>query len=213
MSERYQGETLYLASGSPRRHELMRQLGWKTVMIPSDINELPLPNESVNQYVMRMAIEKNGAAREYWQQQYPKEPDLPLLTADTTVALDNMILSKPHDAEDARRMLLQLSGRTHQVLTAVCLYWKQCQTTTLSVSHVTLKILTPEEIDAYIISGEPMDKAGSYGIQGLGGVLISHLEGSFTGVMGLPVYETTQLLKQAGIDLPAFQVTDSVGRV
>lgn len=130
-----------------------------------------------------------------------KLPDLPLLTADTTVAIDNQILGKPSDKAEAYQMLKQLSGREHQVFTAVCVSFQGNTHSLVQTSEVTFKVLTDEEIWAYINTGEPMDKAGAYGIQKLGGIFIQHLAGSFTGVMGLPVAETAELLKQVGIKI------------
>jgi len=126
------------------------------------------------------------------------------LPADTTVAYQNHILGKPETKEHAAAMLEQLSGQTHQVLTAVCVYWQGKARKVLQTSDVSFKTLSSDEISAYIQSGEPMDKAGAYGIQGLGGVFVEHLQGSFTGVMGLPVYETVGLLKQFDLTVPPF---------
>ncbi|WP_198431421.1 Maf family protein, partial [Snodgrassella alvi] len=125
-------------------------------------------------------------------------PEFPLISADTTVSLNNLILGKPENINDATRMLKLLSGQQHHVHTAVCIYWQNQTFQTLQTSTVSFAALNDEQIAAYIATGEPLDKAGAYGIQGLGGMLVEHISGSFTGIMGLPVYETTQLLIQCG---------------
>lgn len=197
--------TLYLASGSPRRREILENIGYTVIRLPADIDETPYACEPAAAYAARMACEKNTAAVAYWQQQYPYQPLYPLITADTTVALHNHILGKPASPAEAAAMLLELSGTTHQVLTAVCVYWQGETHAVLQQSDVTFKPLTSAEIAAYIASGEPMDKAGAYGIQGLGGLFVENLHGSFTGVMGLPVYETVALLQEFGLPVPPFQ--------
>lgn len=131
-------------------------------------------------------------------------PPPPVIAADTTVALDGKILDKPESPEHALEMLLALSGRSHQVYTAVCLHYQGRIFHALNTNHVTFKPLTEAETAAYIRSREPLDKAGAYGIQGLGGIFVRELSGSFTGVMGLPAYETCELLRQAGYAVPPF---------
>ncbi|MDO5068703.1 Maf family nucleotide pyrophosphatase [Neisseria sp. Dent CA1/247] len=202
--------TLYLASGSPRRREILENLGYRIARLPAEIDETPYLHESAAAYVARMAFEKNAAAVAHWQGQYPFAPEYPLLSADTTVALHNHILGKPESAEDAFAMLKSLSGTTHQVLTAVCVYWQGKTHALMQQSDVVFKPLEDEEIRAYIASGEPMDKAGAYGIQGLGGMFVQNLSGSFTGVMGLPVFETVELLKTLGLAVPPFQTASSL---
>lgn len=197
--------TLYLASGSPRRREILENLGYRVARLHADIDETPYPHESAAVYVARMAFEKNAAAVAHWQGQYPFVPEYPLLSADTTVALHNHILGKPESADDAFAMLKRLSGTTHQVLTAVCVYWQGQTHALMQQSDVVFKPLADEEISAYIAGGEPMDKAGAYGIQGLGGIFVERLSGSFTGVMGLPVFETIALLQSLGLAVPPFQ--------
>lgn len=196
--------TVYLASGSPRRRDILENLGFLVERLPADIDETPSENENAECYVLRMAAEKNRAALKMWQEVRNTPPPFPVLTADTTVALEGRILGKPDNAACAAEMLRALSGSTHQVLTAVCITFrgetKQC----VQTSHVRFKTLDEMEIAAYIRSGEPMDKAGAYGIQGLGGVFIDHLAGSFTGVMGLPVRETCALLNELGYAAPPF---------
>ena len=195
---------LYLASGSPRRREILENLGFKVIRIPADIDETPRSDENAADYVQRMAREKNAAAVAQWFAAHGGPPEYPILTADTTVAYQNHILGKPETEAQAAEMLARLSGRTHQVLTAVYVYWQGKARGVLQTSDVRFKTLSAEEISAYIRSGEPMDKAGAYGIQGLGGVFVEHLQGSFTGVMGLPVYETAAPLKQFGFGVPPF---------
>ncbi len=196
-------QTLYLASASPRRREILNALGFATVPLPAAIDESALPGEAVEDYVARMARQKNAAARQTALRR-GAEPEWPVLSADTVVALNGQILGKPRDAAHAREMLESLSGREHQVWTAVCVshggrVWEAAQR-----SDVRFKHLSAQEIQAYIDSGEPLDKAGAYGIQGVGGVFVAHLAGSFSGVMGLPVFETVALLRQAGAAVPPF---------
>lgn len=191
---------LYLASGSPRRREILGNLGYDIIVKVAEIDETPRPNETASDYVLRMAVEKNQAAC----QQFALH-DYPVISADTTVALDNLILGKPESPEHAATMLRQLSGSTHQVLTAVCVSWRGATWQTVQSNDVVFRPISDEEIAHYIASGEPMDKAGAYGIQGVGGVFVAHLSGSFTGVMGLPVCETVDLLKQCGWATPPFQ--------
>ncbi|MDO5639708.1 MAG: nucleoside triphosphate pyrophosphatase [Neisseria sp.] len=196
--------TLYLASGSPRRREILENLGYTVIRLKADIDEIPFADEAAHDYVVRMAREKNAAALAHWQAEHDHPPEYPLLTADTTVALEDAILGKPESASHACEMLQSLSGRTHQVLSAVSLHWQGQTQTVMQQSDVAFKPLCPAEIAAYIGSGEPLDKAGAYGIQGLGGVFVADLRGSFTGVMGLPVYETVALLSQCGLSVPPF---------
>ena len=195
---------IYLASGSPRRREILKNLGFTVHRLPADIDETPKEGEAAVEYVRRMACEKNQAAVTQWFTAHNQEPEFAVLTADTMVADGAVILGKPESEADVVDMLERLSGRTHQVLTAVCVYWQGVRYDVVQTSEVRFKTLTAEEIAAYVASGEPMDKAGAYGIQGLGGVFVEHLQGSFTGVMGLPVYETAQLLKSLGLEAPPF---------
>ena len=195
---------LYLASGSPRRCEILQQLGYQVERVAVEIDETPYPNEMAGDYVQRVAQEKNAAAVEQWFKQFNHAPCAPILTADTTVALRNQILGKPDNVEHAKQILAALSGNTHQVLTAVCVFFKGQTRCVIQSSDVYFKTLTSAEIQAYIATNEPMDKAGAYGIQGLGGVFVHRLEGSFTGVMGLPVYETCALLANIGYVIPPF---------
>ena len=195
--------TIYLASASPRRREILVSLGFQPVLLTAEIDETVLPGEAVEDYVSRMARQKNAAARQLATQRGLALAQ-PLLSADTVVALDNAILGKPRDAAHARELLESLSGREHQVWTAVCVSLGGQTLEAAQRSDVRFKELSTQEIAAYIASGEPLDKAGAYGIQGIGGVFVAHLSGSFSGVMGLPVFETVQLLRQLGAPVPPF---------
>ena len=195
--------TIYLASASPRRREILVSLGFQPVLLAAEIDETVQPGEAVADYVARMARQKNVAARRLAAQRGLALAQ-PLLSADTVVALDNAILGKPRDAAHARELLESLSGREHQVWTAVCVSLGGQTLEAAQRSDVRFKELSAQEIAAYIASGEPLDKAGAYGIQGIGGVFVAHLSGSFSGVMGLPVFETVQLLHQLGAPVPPF---------
>ena len=200
---------IYLASKSPRRQELLNQIAVRFVMLdiplqdPSHadmVNEAIHPGETAHDYVSRLAREKAHYA---WQflASTPRQK-YPILTADTTVTIDGRILGKPQDRCEASAMLSLLSGKTHQVLTAVAVIQENKLFQAIQVSDVTFSSLTPENIAAYIDTDEPYDKAGGYGIQGLAGKFISQIQGSYSGIMGLPLYETTLLLRQAGIVIP-----------
>lgn len=195
--------TIYLASASPRRREILVSLGFQPVLLAAETDETARPGEAVADYVVRMARQKNAAARQLAAQRGLALAQ-PLLSADTVVALDNAILGKPRDAAHARELLESLSGREHQVWTAVCVSLGGQTLEAAQRSDVRFKELSTQEIAAYIASGEPLDKAGAYGIQGIGGVFVAHLSGSFSGVMGLPVFETVQLLRQLGSPVPPF---------
>ena len=195
--------TIYLASASPRRREILVSLGFQPVPLAAETDETARPGEAVADYVVRMARQKNAAARQLAAQRGLALAQ-PLLSADTVVALDNAILGKPRDAAHARELLESLSGREHQVWTAVCVSLGGQTLEAAQRSDVRFKELSTQEIAAYIASGEPLDKAGAYGIQGIGGVFVAHLSGSFSGVMGLPVFETVQLLRQLGAPVPPF---------
>lgn len=188
---------IYLASNSPRRKALLQELGVAFIHLESEIDETVLPNETAQAYCMRIAQAKNVAAQAVRSNQ--NLTDLPILTADTTVSIGHHILGKPNDEADAKAMLKQLSGKTHQVFTALCLSGQGKLFSCLQTNNVEFKPLSDKEIDAYVATGIPLDKAGAYGIQGIGGSFIKHLSGSFTGVMGLPLYETSELLRQSGI--------------
>ncbi len=191
--------SILLASGSPRRREILENLGFIVNKLFAEIDETPHDNENAMDYVRRMAIEKNRAAVAQFG-----STEQAILSADTTVAFNGNILGKPDNAAHARDILHTLSGQTHQVLTAVCVSRAGQEYITVQSSDVTFKPLSEAEIAAYIATGEPLDKAGAYGIQGLGGAFVAHLSGSFTGVMGLPVFETLALLREAGVSVPPF---------
>lgn len=190
---------LYLASRSPRRAELLQQLGLETIFMAADVDESPLPDEAPHDYVLRLAQAKAETGLAALQAQGGEA--LPLLAADTTVAIDGLILGKPEDDADARMMLLRMSGRWHEVHTGVAVASASGVHVRLSTTRVEMATLDEATIQAYIASGEPRDKAGSYGIQGLASTFIRRIEGSYSGVMGLPVFETSELLKQAGISV------------
>ncbi len=183
---------LCLASVSPRRHELLAQIGVPHTIVGAHIDETALPDEAPREYVMRMARAKALAVRQ-------KGETLPVLAADTTVVLDDVIFGKPKGRADGLAMLSQLSGRAHDVLTAVALSVGADVSVSLSTSEVRFRPLSALECAAYWESGEPHDKAGGYAIQGRGAVFIEWLSGSYSGVMGLPLYETAELLRAAGV--------------
>jgi septum formation protein len=186
---------LYLASISPRRSELLTQIGVVHSITKVDVDETPHPGELPGDYVLRLAQEKALAGQDSLGQ-----TDYPLvLAADTSVVVDGRILGKPSDREHALEMMQLLSGREHLVYSGVALAGSE-MTSSLSCSRVSFCNITPEQATAYWDSREPADKAGGYGIQGLGAIFITRIEGSFSGVMGLPLFETAQLLIQAGID-------------
>jgi septum formation protein len=187
---------IYLASGSPRRRELLTQIGIPFDRITGEVDETPLPNEGAHAYVERLARAKAAAGIAAMRAQ-GLAPRL-VLAADTTVALDDHILGKPVDAADAVATLQRLSGRVHEVLTGVAISDGERVLCKVSVSEVHFRTLGEQEIAAYVSTGEPLDKAGSYGAQGVGAVLIESLSGSFSGVVGLPLTETVELLQELG---------------
>jgi len=183
---------LCLASASPRRRELLGRLGVPYVLTVPDIDEAVLAGESATDYVVRMARAKVRAV-------HPHGAGLPVLAADTTVLIDERICGKPADAEEGIALLLQLSGRSHQVLTAVALSAAGEVHHRLSRSEVRFRHVSLAEAIAYWNTGEPRDKAGGYAVQGHGAVFVEHLSGSYSGVMGLPLFETAELLAGAGV--------------
>ncbi|MEJ2360921.1 MAG: Maf family protein [Gammaproteobacteria bacterium] len=187
---------LYLASASPRRRELLRQLGVNFTVRVADIAEIMQEGESAEHFVQRLASEKAHRVRDL----LPAEQQLPVLGADTVVMVDDRILGKPVSREDALEMLRLLSGRSHQVLTGVALVSQQ-HSVCVNVSEVRFRHLTTPEIETYWQTGEPADKAGAYAVQGYAAAFIEHLSGSYSGIMGLPLYETSQLLLQQGIPI------------
>lgn len=195
---------LYLASASPRRRELLTQVGLAhevlLVPAPPGEDEPQHPGESAANYVQRTARDKALRGRDWMLSQ--DLPQLPLLAADTTVILAGAVLGKPADRDDAMRILRALSDSTHEVHTAVAVWTGNQLLEAVSITEVRMRELTDEEIGRYCDSGEPYGKAGAYGIQGLAGTFISHIAGSYTGVMGLPLFETANLLRAAGIQVP-----------
>ena len=183
---------IILASASPRRQELLDQINVTYKVYPVDIDETPRINEPPLAYVQRLATEKSAACKAQLN------PDKPILAADTTVVLGNMIMGKPKDQADALAMLMQLSGKTHQVYSAVSLRGRE-HGQAVCITEVTFKYLKEQEILAYWQSGEPLDKAGSYAIQGLGALFVEAIKGSFSGVVGLPLFETAELLSNQGV--------------
>jgi septum formation protein len=186
---------VYLASGSPRRRELLQQIGVSFRVLGAAVDEAVLPGESPAVYVARLAAAKAGCG---WESRRDAA-EVPVLAADTAVVLDGKILGKPVDRRDAEGMLRQLSGRTHEVLTAVALRTASGLQAALSRSEVTFRAISAGEAQAYWDSGEPRDKAGAYAIQGRAAVFVAALRGSFSGVMGLPLFETAALLSAAGV--------------
>lgn len=188
---------LYLASQSPRRRELLQQIGVQHAVIPANVPEQPAPGERAQDYVQRLAREK--AAAGFSELQRLQMPVAPVLGADTLGLLDGKILEKPRDKAHAHTILRQLSGRTHEVFTAVALHTLSQQAQRLSVTRVTFRHLGDEEIAAYWETGEPRDKAGGYGIQGLGAVFVQEIQGSYSCVVGLPIEATCELLREFNV--------------
>jgi septum formation protein len=200
---------IYLASRSPRRRELLAQIGVKFEPLlfregsrqDADTDESPQPGEQPDEYVRRVARQKCEAA---WQRVVMRRglQRKPVLAADTTVALAGQIFGKPTDRADAERMLKLLSGTQHRVVTSVAVQFEGRIELAVSESLVTFATLDDTRIGSYILTGEPFDKAGGYGIQGRAGSFVERLEGSYTGVMGLPLYETGNLLRLFGVTVP-----------
>lgn len=184
---------IYLASASPRRQELLRQLGVAFDVVVTDVPETPAPGETARDYVQRLARTKAEAGARLARER--GLPVRPVLGADTEVVIDGEILGKLTDATHGRAMLKRLAGRTHDVLTAVALVANGSVRTALSETRVTMARMTDAEIDSYWNSGEPADKAGGYAIQGRAAAFIERIEGSYSGVVGLPLYEVVQLLR------------------
>ncbi|MSQ50739.1 MAG: septum formation inhibitor Maf [Betaproteobacteria bacterium] len=193
---------IYLASRSPRRRELLNQIGVAFDLLllrenqarAADIDETPRAGETADDYVRRVCTEKAGVAwRRMTQRNFPL---MPVLTADTTVCLGDEILGKPTDPDDAARMLSRLSGKDHRVLTAVTIVFEERLATVISESLVRLGELSDDTIRRYVDTGEPMGKAGAYAIQGQAAAFVPLIHGSYSGVMGLPLFETAQLLEK-----------------
>jgi septum formation protein len=184
---------LYLASKSPRRRELLRQIRVEFECVDVDVPEIPAAGEKPQDYAVRVAQAKARAGYERLRDRTPW-----VLGADTVVTVDGLILEKPRDRGDALRMLSRLSGRTHTVITAVALVGPGPELLEVSRSEVTFREISVEEQELYWQSGEPADKAGAYAIQGIAAVFVKHLSGSYSGVVGLPLYETGKLLAACG---------------
>lgn len=182
---------LVLASASPRRRELLAQIGVRHRVMPADIDERLLEDEAPADYVRRLALAKARAV-------CPQADGLPVIGADTTVAVGGNILGKPTNRAQGLAMLAQLSGRRHEVYSGVALVGAR-EAVTVAVSRVIFRTISAEERAAYWATGEPVDKAGAYAIQGQGAIFVASLEGSYSGVMGLPLFETAKLLSAAGI--------------
>ena len=196
--------SVYLASKSPRRHELLRQLGIDFTELllreaagrEPDIMEVPREAEAPTDYVKRVARTKASVA---WHRMTRRGLAIkPVLAADTEVVLDGTIFGKPRDAADAIAMLTRLSARTHEVITAVALRWEAQIALGVSTSRVTFRAIPKDEIERYIATGEPFDKAGAYAVQGKAAAFVQHLEGSYSGVVGLPLFETAEILTKIG---------------
>lgn len=184
---------LHLASSSPRRRQILEALGLEFTAAGADVDETPVAGEPAEAMVLRLAEAKARAGG--------GDAATVVIGADTAVVLDGAMFGKPRDGADALAMLAALSGRRHRVLTGVAVKSPQGITSVLSMSEVEFREIDPDEAQAYWQSGEPADKAGAYAVQGLGGVFVSSIAGSYSGIVGLPVFETTALLKRAGIDV------------
>ena len=185
---------IYLASSSPRRAELLRQIGVEFRVLAVDIDESQLAAETPEQYVCRVAKAKAEAV-----DKVADNSDIPILAADTTIAIDGTIIGKPDGQKHCECILSKLSGRTHQVLTCVALRYQGTTKLVLSTNQVQFRSLEQSEIEKYCSSEEPMGKAGAYAIQGKAAIFVEKIEGSYSSVMGLPLFETAKILQQAGV--------------
>lgn len=181
-----------LASGSPRRRELLNLIGIEHSVVPSNLDETMQPGEEPEGHALRLAVEKASAVA-------PAHPDAVVIGADTVVVLDGKVLGKPSDRATAREMMLALNGRTHTVITAVAVAHAGSVRRGAEKVQVTFRQLADEEINAYVATGEGMDKAGAYGIQGFGATIVERIEGDFFAVMGLPLVRLVGLLREAGL--------------
>ena len=188
---------LYLASSSPRRRELLDQLGVMYSVLSLSVDETVRSGEPPADCVLRLARAKAQAG---WEQSKSLS-GLPVLGADTVVIIDNEILGKPSGREDAIAMLQKLSGETHEVLSSVALRRHNVERYILSRTQVVFRDISPQECESYWLTGEPADKAGGYGIQGFGAAFVAHLEGSYSGVVGLPLRETAEMLQEFGVSV------------
>lgn len=184
------GFSIYLASSSPRRSELLGQIGVSFDLVKADIEEKPEMGESAQDYVLRLALQKAQAGFKN------SSKDRPVLGADTIIVVDQRILEKPRDKRHAQEMLQLLSGRVHQVFTAVALVQGDDTKSTLVKTEVSFKKLSAQEISDYWGTGEPIDKAAGYAIQGVAGKFINNISGSYSGVVGLPLFETAELIRE-----------------
>ncbi len=186
---------IHLASSSTRRHEILAALGLRFTAAGVDIDETRFDGEPVADMVVRLAVAKAAAARENVDQ------SLPVIGADTAVAVGDQVLGKPRSQDEAVQMLASLSGRTHTVLTGVALDYAGVVRTATSLTQVRFREISPDEAISYWQSGEPLDKAGAYAVQGIAGIFVEDISGSYSGVVGLPVFETAALLADAGLDV------------
>ena len=186
---------IILASASPRRRELLQQIGINAIAQAVDIDETKQPEESVNEYVERLAMEKAQRGFDI----ILNEDSLPVLGSDTIVEIDGDVLGKPENHQHAKEILMRLSGQQHEVHTSVAIITTDKKVIATSSSHVQFKKLETSEIENYLATGEADDKAGAYAIQGIAAQFVKNINGSFSGVMGLPLYETVELLKQCGV--------------
>ncbi len=186
---------IHLASSSPRRHEILTAMGLRFTAAGVDIDETRYEGEPVADMVVRLAIAKAAAARENLDQ------SLPIIGADTAVVIGDQVLGKPGSQDEAVQMLASLSGRSHTVLTGVALDYAGVVRTTTSLTEVRFREISPDEAQSYWQSGEPLDKAGAYAVQGIAGIFVEELSGSYSGVVGLPVFETAALLADAGLEV------------
>lgn len=193
MMENGSSPVLCLASASPRRRDLLASIGVAVRVLPSQVDETPVPGESATSYVKRLAIAKATSAT--------SSTSLPTLGSDTAVVVDGVILGKPADAREAAAVLKRLSGRTHQVMTAVAVTGPQGVLCCTVTTDVTMREITTQEITDYWQTGEPADKAGGYAIQGMAAIFVERIQGSHSAVVGLPLYETAQLLRQQGVPI------------
>ena len=198
---------IYLASASPRRRELLQQIGVRFTVMSAAVDETVQPGEAALDYVCRLAQSKADAV--FSRIQIEGQPQRPVLGADTSVVLGDNILGKPADEAAAVAMLMELSGQTHQVITAVALVDELNSQLVYSSTEVRFRSIVESEARAYWNTGEPADKAGGYGIQGFGAVFVESLQASYSGVVGLPLYETANLLKHARVRLWQMPETDS----
>lgn len=184
---------IHLASQSPRRRELLQQIGVNFSTLPVDVDEQPLKSESPAAFVERLALEKARAGLGL------ASDESPVLGADTAVVLGDRILGKPADRADALAMLAALAGNTHRVLTGVALVDRRREAVRVNETRVSFRPLSMDECEAYWATGEPKDKAGAYAIQGVAALFVTRIEGSYSGVVGLPLYETGELLREFGL--------------